>query len=111
VPAQAQETVLHSFGNGSDGAIPYAGLSYANGVLYGTTQIGGANGKGTVFQITTSGAESVLYSFAGGNDGETPSSSLTSVNGVLYGTTLNGGSNGYGTRIQSHDCGYGKCPS
>ena len=47
------ETVLHDFGNGSDGADPYAGLILDSvGNLYGTTQHGGANGYGTVFELT-----------------------------------------------------------
>jgi uncharacterized repeat protein (TIGR03803 family) len=39
---------------GSDGAGPYAGLTAATaaGTYYGTTQSGGVNGWGTVFQIT-----------------------------------------------------------
>jgi uncharacterized repeat protein (TIGR03803 family) len=46
------ETVLHDFGNGTDGATPYAGLTFdAAGNLYGTTQQGGAYGYGTVFEI------------------------------------------------------------
>jgi uncharacterized repeat protein (TIGR03803 family) len=47
------ETVLHHFGNGTDGARPYGGLIFdAAGNLYGTTQQGGAYGYGTVFEIT-----------------------------------------------------------
>ncbi len=96
VTAQAQETVLYSFA-GSDGADPEASLTDVNGILYGTTVHGGANGAGTVFEITTSGTESVLYSFAGGSDGANPYAGLTDVNGVLYGTTSSGGANGVGT--------------
>ena len=56
------ETVLHSFGRGTDGAFPYAGLIFdAAGKLYGTTEWGGIHsscpygphvGCGTVFEIT-----------------------------------------------------------
>jgi uncharacterized repeat protein (TIGR03803 family) len=48
------EKVLHSFGNVSDGAGPYApGLIFdAAGNLYGTTAWGGAYDYGTVFEIT-----------------------------------------------------------
>jgi uncharacterized repeat protein (TIGR03803 family) len=46
------ETVLHSF-SGTDGAYPYFGLTLApSGVLFGTTQSGGPNGNGTVFELT-----------------------------------------------------------
>ena len=48
------ETVLHSFvGSPTDGAIPYVGLVRdAAGNLYGTTSIGGAFGKGTIFKLS-----------------------------------------------------------
>ncbi len=47
------ETVLHSFGNGNDGADPQAGMIYVDGNLYGTTYFGGGeDGFGTVFEIT-----------------------------------------------------------
>ena len=46
------ETVLHSFGNGTDGQLPAAGLILdAAGNLYGMTNAGGIHGDGTVFEI------------------------------------------------------------
>lgn len=48
----ADEKVLHSFGSGSDGATPLAGLVNVKGTLYGTTSSGGKYGKGTVFALT-----------------------------------------------------------
>ncbi len=51
-PTTGAETVLHSFGYGSDGAKPLAGLVNVNGSLYGTTSAGGTYGKGTVFALT-----------------------------------------------------------
>jgi uncharacterized repeat protein (TIGR03803 family) len=56
-PLNGVETVIYSFGGGDDGANPYASLTVANGVLYGTTQQGGSSdcqgsGCGTVFSIT-----------------------------------------------------------
>jgi len=47
-----KEKVLHSFGNGSDGETPLAGLVNINGTLYGTTSAGGTYGNGTVFALT-----------------------------------------------------------
>jgi uncharacterized repeat protein (TIGR03803 family) len=45
--------VLHSFSNGSDGSNPQAGLvPDASGNLYGTTNVGGAYGYGTIFEVT-----------------------------------------------------------
>jgi len=90
------ETVLHSFA-GADGAQPYNGLvADAQGNLYGTTQLGGAYGGGTVFELTPENGvwtEILLYSFTGGADGGHPISQLVFDNaGNLYGTTYAGGS-------------------
>ena len=94
------ETVLHSFGNGTDGASPFAGLIFdAAGNLYGTTSAGGTYGTGTVFELT-GGREQVLYSFKSryGADGATPYAGLIfDAAGNLYGTTYWGGNYGDGT--------------
>lgn len=48
-----KEAVLHGFGNGSDGAYPYYGLTEdATGTFYGTTAAGGSSNQGTVFEFT-----------------------------------------------------------
>ncbi len=91
------EQVLHNFGNGSDGGVPYAGLIDVNGTLYGTTSAGGTYGFGTVFSISTGGTEQVLHSFGKGSDGSAPNAGLLDVNGTLYGTTVLGGRRGDGT--------------
>jgi uncharacterized repeat protein (TIGR03803 family) len=90
--------VLHSFGNGADGAFPFAGLINVNGTLYGTTAGGGGtdchSGCGTVFGITTAGTEKVLHSFGIGSDGVAPSAGLIDAKGTRYGTTYLGGAHG-----------------
>jgi uncharacterized repeat protein (TIGR03803 family) len=94
------EKVLHNFSGGpDDGANPYGSLvSDGQGNLYGITQAGGANGQGTVFEVTASGAEKVLYSFTGGTDGGVPNAPLVlDAAGNLYGTTFNGGAYDLGT--------------
>ncbi|HEX3458932.1 MAG TPA: choice-of-anchor tandem repeat GloVer-containing protein [Candidatus Baltobacteraceae bacterium] len=93
------ETVLHSFTGGSeDGAYPYGGLLSVNGTLYGTTEVGGAYGYGTIFKITRRGKETVLHSFAGGSgDGANPYAGLLKVKSGFYGTTAGGGANNDGT--------------
>jgi uncharacterized repeat protein (TIGR03803 family) len=95
------ESVLHSFGAGTDGAEPEAGLVSVNGTLYGATSKGGVDcrhgGCGTVFAITTSGTESVLHNFGAGTDGIAPDTGLLNVSGTLYGTTRSGGKNDLGT--------------
>jgi virginiamycin B lyase len=91
-------SVLHSFGNGTDGKSPSSGLTYANGTLYGTTASGGAYGGGTIFAVdVASGRERPLYSFGHGSDGISPTADLTVRNGLLYGTTSGGGAYGGGT--------------
>ena len=45
-------TTLYSFTNGTDGAYPYAGLTYSNNTLYGTTYGGGTGGYGTIFSLS-----------------------------------------------------------
>jgi uncharacterized repeat protein (TIGR03803 family) len=97
-PTTGAETIIHSFGSGTDGAMPAAGLIYQKGNFYGTTTAGGASGNGTVFAINArTGTEKVLYSFAGGSDGATPFAGLLFLNGFLYGTTYFGGPTNDGT--------------
>ena len=50
-PMTGAETVLHSFGGGTDGETPYPGLIDVKGALYGTTYFGGTYFYGTVFKI------------------------------------------------------------
>lgn len=98
------EKVLYSFcqqQNCADGQLPITGLIDVKGVLYGTTNLGGTYGGGTVFAFDTStGAERVLYSFcsqANCTDGQAPNASLINVNSKLYGTTFYGGTSDQGT--------------
>lgn len=92
-------TVVHNFmDDGTDGYRPNGDLVRdAAGNLYGTTQIGGAFGFGTVFKLTAAGIETVLYSFAGGADGCNPNAGLIRSKGKLYGTTVGCGAFGHGT--------------
>lgn len=102
--ATYSEQVLWSFGSGTDGVAPEAGLIELNGILYGTTSAGGTGSSknvrcsshcGTVFSLDpTTGAENVLYSFcsqADCTDGAVPTANVVAVNGTLYGTTTIGG--------------------
>jgi uncharacterized repeat protein (TIGR03803 family) len=85
--------------NCADGEAPYGGLAQGtNGNLYGTTTRGGANGYGTVFEITPEGALTTLYSFCLAGlpycaDGASPYAGLLlGSDGNFYGTTRFGGS-------------------
>ncbi|TXH05613.1 MAG: hypothetical protein E6R07_02050 [Nevskiaceae bacterium] len=93
-------TTLYSFGaNNTDGASPYSALVQgSDGNFYGTNSANGANGKGTVFQITSSGALTTLHAFGAGSDGAEPSGTLVQGrDGSFYGTTQTGGAYGGGT--------------
>jgi uncharacterized repeat protein (TIGR03803 family) len=64
--------------------------------LYGTTQYGGTNDLGTVFQMTTNGTLTTLISF-GGTNGAYPNELVQGSDGGFYGTTQYGGTNEQGT--------------
>jgi uncharacterized repeat protein (TIGR03803 family) len=95
IDGSGREHILHTF-QGSDGANPVAGLTYVNGVFYGTTWQGGNQESseqfGTIFRMSSSGKESVIHSFTY-KDGAEPRGGLTFFEGKLYGTTCEGGQN------------------
>ena len=98
VDRTGKETVLYSFTGGAGGGQPFAGVILdAAGNLYGTTQFGGTDGQGVVYQVSPDGQETVLHSFTGGADGGSPVASVTfGPKDDLYGTAENGGANGDG---------------
>jgi len=97
-------TVLYAF-DGIAGADPNSRLILdSQGNLYGTTSSGGANGQGTVFELSPGGNGSwsakALYSFCSATcaDGAQPKGPLVRDNaGNLYGVAYGGGTNGLGT--------------
>jgi uncharacterized repeat protein (TIGR03803 family) len=89
---------LCSQSNCTSGYSPASALYLAgNGTFYGTTQEGGSNNQGTVFEITGTGTLNTLYSFCVQDDcatGGTPQASLIQgTDGNLYSTTYGGGVN------------------
>jgi uncharacterized repeat protein (TIGR03803 family) len=97
--AQSQITLLHNFTNSPDGGTPYTGggMAISGDTLFGTTDIGGASGYGTIYSVHTDGTGyRILYSFSGGVDGGYVPSGLILSSNILYGTTLAGGTNGDG---------------
>jgi uncharacterized repeat protein (TIGR03803 family) len=93
----ADFTTLVNF-NGTNGSTPYPSLIFdAAGNLYGTTQYGGANDDGTVFEIKAgSDAVTSLVTF-NGNNGAVPEDNLiVDSAGNLYGTAVNDGPLGGG---------------
>src|ERR1035437_1855754 len=108
-------TNLHSFmatsgsypyGN-SDGAEPAAGLVLSGNTLYGTAQLGGGWGCGTVFKMNTAGTgftnlhdftvTSTNLSGVDTNSDGTYPNGLILLGNTLYGTAGYGGSSGNGT--------------
>ena len=95
------EKTLYAFQGGTDGSIPWGGLTDDHsGNLYGTTS-GGGNGDGIVFRLSPKGRETALYQFLGGCDGAHPNGGvITDGAGNYYGTTSEGGNctdEGFGT--------------
>jgi uncharacterized repeat protein (TIGR03803 family) len=95
-------TTLYSFTGDTDGANPNGLIQYTNGIFYGTTQDGGINESGTVFQMTEAGTVTTLDMFDAATNGDTgasnPSAALTpGPDGDLYSVTENGGAAGWGT--------------
>jgi uncharacterized repeat protein (TIGR03803 family) len=110
ITPQGKLTTLYSFcavqPNCADGAIPVGVTQATDGNIYGTTGSNGANGFGTVFDITAEGVLTTLYSFDG-FDGAFPGAGLLQrTNGSFYGTTTGGGTYTDGT-LFSLDMGLG----
>jgi uncharacterized repeat protein (TIGR03803 family) len=99
IEPNGDEKILHGFAAGSDGAGPFGGLIRDQaGNLYGTTELGGAFGCGTIFKVDASGAYTILYSFAGQPDAQNPEAGLIRDDaGNFYGTTADGGVYNYGS--------------
>src|SRR5262249_9400013 len=93
--------VLHSFsGYAAEGGVPFAALVQGNnGDFYGTTAVGGAHFKGTVFKINEAGSLTTLHSFDGSNgEGASPIAGLVQgSDGNFYSTTVLGGTHRRGT--------------
>jgi len=80
------------------------------GVLYGTTTLGGSEDAGTVFKLNTDGTGCApLHSFSsGGDDAQQPSGCLIEgPDGALYGVTSRGGAYGSGTVFKMNKDGSG----
>jgi uncharacterized repeat protein (TIGR03803 family) len=96
-----KERALYAF-TGADGMFPGAGdlIWDQQNNIYGTTEDGGSNQQGNVFQLTPSGNNwtgTSLYDFGAGNDIQRPYGGVIfDQAGNLWGTTLYGGNNNQG---------------
>ncbi len=119
-------TVLYTFTDTSDGALPLAPpIQGTDGNFYGTTceTCNGtiASGYGTVYKLTPSGNFTLLHQFDV-TDGYAPTGPLVQgTDGNFYGTTSGGGANGQGevfkitptgnlTVLYSFDSTHGRIP-
>ena len=88
-------TVLHYFGEQASDGTYAEDILFWNGAIYGTTETGGANNVGTVFQLVEQNGvwtENILYNFPGGDDGIFPAGGVVFDGaGNLYGVTEVGG--------------------
>jgi uncharacterized repeat protein (TIGR03803 family) len=96
------ENPIYSFNNNGDPINPPAGVTLdAQGNIYGTSSLGGANGFGAVYKLSPSASgwtETVLYNFQSLDDGANPVGGvIVDSAGHLFGTTFDGGVNGGGT--------------
>ncbi len=87
---------IHAF-SGTDGANPAGGLVEGpDGLLYGTTNIGGSSDWGVLYRISMSGDFELIRSFSL-DDAAAPSGELVLAgDGKLYGTSPVGGASGGG---------------
>ncbi len=109
---------LHSFAPlgpypyvNSDGGEPLAGLVPAGNALFGSTDVAGTNGSGTLFSVTDGTNFAVLHTFGDlsssitNSDGGYPVDGLTLSGNTLYGTTGIGGAGGQGIVFSLHTDG------
>ena len=90
-------TVLATF-SGGNGTNPIGQLvKDSAGNLFGTTEYGGANGNGTLFELTAgTGIITPIVSFNGVNGANPAGGLVEDGSGDLLGTTIRGGSSGTG---------------
>lgn len=89
---------LLDFAGATNGQLPNGSLVTDSIFLYGTTQLGGTNNKGTVFKIMPDGSGfETLLCFDGDSTGSEPIGSLMYNKTFLYGMTNKGGKNNMGT--------------
>lgn len=91
IQPRVRERLVYRFGKrAGDGLDPYDRVTMFDGILFGTTSIGGKNNEGVVFKLDTNGAQAIIHEFQA-STGWYPVAGLTLHNGKFYGQTLKGG--------------------
>jgi len=108
-PSQSGWTysVLYTFKGGSDGGQPVAGVVFdRKGNLYGAAESFGANGGGTVFELSPAQGSWTFNLLASMTGDAGPVASLTiDSSGTIYGTNYRDGAGGYGSVFQVKQSG------
>lgn len=108
-------TVLHSFADGPNSALPQAPILDSAGAVYGVLYFGGPTQKGQIYKLRPPSAPggawtfAIIYTFTGAADGEGPRGRLRfDASGALYGVTAYGGANRAGVvyRLTSSDAAH-----
>jgi uncharacterized repeat protein (TIGR03803 family) len=98
------QSVVHAFTGGDDGSGPGSPVVFDRaGNLYGMTPTGGANGLGTIYQLSrVDGSLRVIHTFTGGADGSGGSAGRMAFDpaGNLYGVATTGGGNQAGVAFK-----------
>jgi len=98
---KVHEQVLYGLGEDLNGGYPQSSVVVdPQGNVYGTADLAGANGAGTVYELTPQAGEwalTLLFTFDQNSGGNPLTGMLLDPAGNLYGTTSDGGSIGDGT--------------
>jgi uncharacterized repeat protein (TIGR03803 family) len=90
-------SLVYAFGlNNTDGKCPWASPTFVNGVLYGTTWVGGTSDTGIIYKLDGLQTENILHNFTSQAGTNPYSDLLLASDGNLYGTTYDGGTGNCG---------------
>ena len=103
--------ILRHFDVSNSGPLtPFGTPLVTNGLIFGTTRLGGTQNNGAVYSLDTNGGNfQVLHNFTGiSTDGSHPQGPLLLDGTTLIGTTVDGGANNVGTifHIQTNGSGF-----
>lgn len=96
--------VIYAFGAfAGDATVPVSGFIFRSGVLYGATALGGANGQGTLFELSQNDGvwtETILHSFTTAEGSQIMGNLIGDPDGNIYTVAYAGGKIGYGSVVE-----------